>query len=120
MPKERDIIFTPILKQELVLITPKNHPLTNRKEVHLIETIAFPQIMLLKTTSMRHTIDDLFSKTGEEPQIVYELEDEATIAGFVSNNQGIGIVTNTPMLDILDVRVIKIIPNGGERIFEFA
>ncbi len=41
---EPDIEFVPVAAQDLVLIVPKDHPLADRTEADLSETLPFPQI----------------------------------------------------------------------------
>lgn len=120
MPKERDITFIPVARQELVLITPKNHPLAGKKEIDLRETVEYPQIVFSKKTSLRLVIDRLFTKIGKQPQIAYELEDDPVIAGFVENKLGIAVIPNTPSLNDLELSVIKIVYPDWERIYDIA
>lgn len=48
LENERNIHFTPIAKQELVLIVPKSHPLAEKDWIDLIETVDYPHIAFSK------------------------------------------------------------------------
>lgn len=60
MDNEPLIEFTPVAKQELVLIVPKGHPLEGRSSIDLKDTLAYPQIAFSKRSGLRHVIDKLF------------------------------------------------------------
>ena len=71
MDNEPLIEFTPVAKQELVLIVPKGHPLEGRSSIDLKDTLAYPHIAFSKRSGLRHVIDKLFKKCGGYPQIAY-------------------------------------------------
>ncbi len=62
MDNEPLIEFTPVAKQELVLIVPKGHPLEGRSSIDLKDTLAYPHIAFSKRSGLRHVIDKLFKK----------------------------------------------------------
>lgn len=76
MDNEPLIEFTPVAKQELVLIVPKGHPLEGRNSIDLKDTLAYPQIAFSKRSGLRHVIDKLFKKCGGYPQIAYSMEED--------------------------------------------
>ena len=105
---EEEIVFVPIHEEELVLIVPKDHPLATKEGIDLRETIGYPMIAFSKQSGLRPTIDGLFATLGEEPHIVYELEEDGALAGLVAENFGIAIVPNIPILDQMAVQKIPI------------
>jgi DNA-binding transcriptional LysR family regulator len=106
--EEEGITSIPILKQELFLITPLDHPLANRQEIDLIETAHYPYIFYNEKSGLRPVIDELFKSINIEPQISFMLDDDRTVCSFVAANFGIAIVPNICGLDRYPVKVIKI------------
>lgn len=62
MDNEPLIEFTPVAKQELVLIVPKGHPLEDRTSIDLKDSLAYPHIVFSKRSGLRQVIDKLFEK----------------------------------------------------------
>ena len=120
MEKELSIEFTPISSEELVLIVPTDHPLAVKKTIDLIETISYPQIFFTHKSGLRPIIDDLFRQIGEQPIIAYEVEEDQVIAGLVAKNFGIAVSPNMPILNSMNLKVIKIASPSFERIFYLA
>ncbi|EHL2525293.1 LysR family transcriptional regulator, partial [Listeria monocytogenes] len=120
LENERNIHFTPIAKQELVLIVPKSHPLADKDWIDLIETVDYPHIAFSKKSGLRPIIDDLFRKIGADYQIAYEIEVDQVIAGMVAQNFGIAVVPNMPILNYVDVKVLPIRSPNWERFFYLA
>lgn len=105
---ENDIEFIKVKEEELVLITPKDHPLSNYKEIDLKDTINYKYIAFKKNSGLRPFIDNMFMEIGEKQNIIYEVEKDESLAGLVEGNFGIGIIPKIPILDHLDVNIIKI------------
>ncbi|WP_066628368.1 LysR family transcriptional regulator [Clostridium magnum] len=120
LEKEHSIEFIPVASQELVLIVPTDHPLSNRDTIDLIETIPYPQIIFTQKSGLRPIIDDLFRQIGEQPKVAYEIEEDQVIAGLVSKNFGIAVCPNMPILNFINVKVIQIASPSFERIFYLA
>lgn len=120
MDNEPLIEFTPISRQELVLIVPKGHPLEDRDSIDLHETLSYPQVIFSKQSSLRPVIDRLFEMCGGYPQSEYALEEDQAIAGLVSEGFGIAVVPRMPILDYMPVKTIEIVKPGWERTFYMA
>lgn len=120
LEKEQSIEFTPIARQELVLVIPSDHPLADKDSIDLIETIPYPQILFTKKSGLRPIIDDLFLQIGEQPKVAYEVEEDQVIAGLVSKNFGIAIIPNMPILNFMNVKVLQITNPSPERMFYLA
>lgn len=108
MLNDNDIEFINISRQELVLITPKGHPLSDHGEVDLTETSPYPFVAYSPKTALRPITDSLFQKYGIERRIAFEVEDDIAVAGFVSQGLGIGIVPRLRILNEYDVCIQKI------------
>ncbi|MPN32665.1 HTH-type transcriptional regulator GltC [bioreactor metagenome] len=105
---EDDIEFIKVKEEELVLITPKTHPLSNYKEINLEDTINYKYIAFKKNSGLRPFIDNMFMEISEKQNIIYEVEKDESLAGLVEGNFGIAIIPKIPILDHLDVNIIKI------------
>lgn len=104
----QDIHFTPIAEQELVVITPFDHPLAVKDAVNLEETLDYPQIWFAKRSGLRPIQNQLFENMDQKPNIQYEIEEDEAIAGFVAYNFGIAVLPYIPILDMMDVKIIKL------------
>jgi DNA-binding transcriptional LysR family regulator len=120
LENEPSVEFTPIAKEDLVLIVPTNHPLAEKDTIDLIETIPYPQIIFAKKSGLRIIIDELFKQIGKQPKIAYEVEEDQVIAGLVSKNFGIAICPNMPILNSLNVKILQITSPRWERNFYLA
>ena len=85
---EPDIHFIPVSKQDLVVIAPKNHPLSGHESTNLKELAPYPQIYFSQASGLRGIVDNLFQKIQVKPQIAYEIDEDIVIAGFVSKDSG--------------------------------
>lgn len=86
-------MFTPVLHQDLILITAPEHPLSVKEEVCIEELISYPIIGYnSKASETQNVISNLFSTSILKPNIICEVEEEMSIAGLVSINYGIAIV----------------------------
>lgn len=116
-PEEMGLTAIPIAKQDLVLITPKNHPLAGRYSIDLRETLPYPMVYFAHGSGLRHIVDKLFQQIGETPQIAYETQEDRVIAGLVANGFGIAVVPFMELLMRLDVNIIQISAPTWERRF---
>lgn len=93
-----NLVFLPLLYEELVLITHQDHPLAKMQTVTLQDIAAYPFITYFKDTPIHQTIMAHFQKENLQPSIYYELDDETSIASMVSLNFGVAIVANNDLL----------------------
>ena len=105
---EEGITSIPILKQELFVITPLDHPLADKEEIDLSEAAKYPFVTYNETSGIRPIIDNLFKSMDIEPEISFQLADDIAVCGFVSANLGIAIVPNIFGLDRFPIKVLKI------------
>ena len=120
MDNEPLIEFTPVAKQELVLIVPKEHPLESKTSIDLKESLAYPHIVFSKRSGLRQVIDKLFEKCGGYPEIAYSMEEDQGVAGLVGAGFGIAVVPKMPILSYMPVSIIEIATPSWERLFYMA
>lgn len=117
---EPSITFIPVATQDLVLIVPDGHPLSDRTEIDLAETLPYPQIFFHPRSGLRPIIDRLYEKINATPEIVLEIAEDQVIAGFVASGFGIAIVPDMPVLSQLPVKKLSINNPSWERRFYMA
>lgn len=117
---EPDIEFLPVSRQDLVVIVPRNHPLSNRYAISLEELAPYPQVCFANTSGLRSIIDNLFEKVHVVPRIAYEIEEDIVIAGLVAKGFGVAVVPYMPDLLRMDVKIIQIASPYWERNFYMA
>lgn len=120
LESETDIEYIPVGRQDLVVIVPRQHPLSRRYTINLEELAPYPQIYFSKTSGLRSIIDHLFEKIQIEPQIAYEIEEDIVIAGLVSKGFGVAVVPYMTDLLRMDVKIIQISHPYWERNFYMA
>lgn len=106
--KESGIEFIPIKKEKLVVVVPEEHPLAEKKKIHLEETLSYSQIYFTKNSGLRPVIDQMFEKIGATPMIAYEILEDNSMAGLVAENFGIAVMPEIPILKQLKVKVLDI------------
>ena len=116
VPLEKEnLTVIPIQKQDLVLNTPKDHPLASRNDIDLEETLLYPHIFFDKSSGIRNVADRMFSQIGRQPEIAYETEEDQVIAGLVAQKFGIALVPYMDLLLKLDVKILSIRSPSCER-----
>lgn len=105
---EREIEFIPIFEEEIKLVVPVDHPLSQMESVSLSETFYYPHISFRPGSGLRNFIDDIYKQIGKFPDICYEVEEDSAMAGLVAQGFGIAIMPKIPILDMMDVKMISI------------
>lgn len=116
-PEELELTSVPVGGQELVLITPKDHPLAALSQVDLSQTLPYPQVYFSPGSGMRDVVNRLFEQTGRRPLIACETEEDEVIAGLVAQGFGIAVVPYMDLLEKLELAVIPLHTPGFERKF---
>ncbi len=106
---DKDMEFFPLSAQELVIITPKNHPLSDMKEVPLSVLNQYPIIGYEPASWMGTYEKHLFKKYQLTPNMVVECPDEYSLVSLVRENFGIALMPRTDILDSSrDICILKI------------
>lgn len=115
-----DVTYIPFAKQDLVLIVPDHHPLAELDEVKLSQTLTYPQIWFSHKSGIRPVIDQIFKSFSERPYIAYEVDEDESVAGLVAEGFGIAVLPKLPLLDLLNVKTLKLTDLKMERLFYMA
>ena len=89
----------PVVDQEMVIITPKEHPLSERKSIPVTELGNYPIIGYDRDSWMGTHSQFFYKKYNIEPDIIVECPDEYNIVALVKENFGIAFLPKTDILD---------------------
>ena len=106
--KESGIQFTPVGTENLVVVVPKGHPLSYEKAIDLEQAAAYPQIFYTSNSGLRPVVDRMFEQIKVKPEIAYEIEEDGCMAGLVSQNFGIAVMPEIPVLSQLSVDIVPL------------
>jgi DNA-binding transcriptional LysR family regulator len=87
-----DLVTTPALHEELLLITPPGHTLARRRRVVPKDLANQPFVLFEQGSATRQVIDRFFAAENIEPTIVMDTENVEIIKAMVKTGIGIGIV----------------------------
>src|SRR2546429_6840786 len=90
--EESDLVTMPVLREELLIVTPPGHPLARRRHVAPRDLAGQPFILFEVGSATRRVIDHFFATENIEPTIVMDTENVEIIKAMVKTGLGIGIV----------------------------
>jgi len=82
----------PVLREELMLVMPANHPLGDKSPVPVEALVGQPFIMFEAGSNTRHTVDEFFTREQIRPKVVAETENVEIIKSMVASGLGISLV----------------------------
>ena len=112
---EEDIVFDLLFKDELILIVPIDHPLSEFESINLKDISSYPVVVYDKNTALGKITKDIFKKVGINPKVICEGEDENGIYGLVSEGFGVAVVADIVNYDNFNIKKIKINNSGCDR-----
>jgi DNA-binding transcriptional LysR family regulator len=105
---DKRITAVPIHKDELVVITPSEHPLAKFSEIKVSQIGDYP-LLLPKMGRTRDSIDRMFDDRDMKPNVSMELDSSELLKRFVSAGVGIGFCANSTALGDLRLGIIAIV-----------
>lgn len=102
---EPDIQFIPIIHQEMVVITPKDHPLAEKRAVYLEDLGDYPVIGYDHTSGLGKYTNRLYATHGLTPDIICESPDENAISALVEEAFGIALVADVDAIHERNVAI---------------
>ncbi|HEX6467920.1 MAG TPA: LysR family transcriptional regulator [Streptosporangiaceae bacterium] len=81
-----------LLREDVLLAVPSNHPLAGRSRVRVSELAGEPFVSTRSGYWQRDLLDRLFAGAGLEPAIACEGDEPAAIRGLVSAGLGVGLL----------------------------
>lgn len=103
-----DFEFFPILTEEIVLITPKEHELADCEGVSIQAVNRYPVIGYDRESWLGNYTKRLYQRLALKPNIVVECPDEYSITALVSENFGIALVPRIAEIDESRVGIHKL------------
>jgi len=104
-----------VFRDEVQVVTPKNHPLAKSRTV-TVEQVSHYPLILPKTGHTRVVIDRLFREYRDHVQISMELASVEMIKKFVGAGLGISRINPTYCQPEVAAGVLKLIPLDGEKL----
>jgi DNA-binding transcriptional LysR family regulator len=110
------LTVVPIHRDELVAITPADHPLARAKSVTIADVAAYPLVMP-KAGRTRDTLEDLFHERRLKPQITMELDSSELLKRFVAADVGVGFISRSHVVEDVRADALAALPLSDARIF---
>jgi DNA-binding transcriptional LysR family regulator len=108
--RPRALALTPLLREDLVLMLPADHPLTAEEEVAIEQLADAVWVATRQGTEGATCLQRMCADAGFEPRISYRSNDYDVIHGFVRSGLGIALV---PVLGhVPDPGVVTVRPAG--------
>ncbi len=88
----KDLEVIPVLKEEMVVVAGKGHPLTRRRVVEAEELGRYPMILYEAGSNTRKAVDGFFVDAGVAPDVAMETENVEIIKAMVSSGIGVTVI----------------------------
>lgn len=98
----------PIIRQDIVVIVAKNHPLAKAKKIEPIQLKSVPLILHTNDSGMRDIVDNILYDSGVHPIISGEATDDRNIVSMVLLGLGAAIVTESESIHKQEISVIPL------------
>jgi DNA-binding transcriptional LysR family regulator len=95
----KKLFVLPFIKEELVLITAKNHPLAGKGPVSLKEVEAYPFILREEGSGTRKTVLSAFRSMNINPSGLIEVKSTEFIKEWVSQGKGVSVLVKRAVSD---------------------
>jgi DNA-binding transcriptional LysR family regulator len=105
---DKEVVFQPLLTEELFLIVSIDHWLADYDEIDLKMVKNEPFISFKKVNEMQTIINHLCEKAGFTPDVVFEGEEIGTVSGLVGAKLGVSLVPDLQVLDKSKVKLIRV------------
>ncbi len=87
-----NLVSTPVMREELLLVTAPTHPLAKRKQIVPKDLVGQPFVLFEASSNSRRAIDVFFTKEHISPRVVSETENVEIIKAMVQIGLGITII----------------------------
>lgn len=108
-----DVAFTPFSQEELVLIVPPGHPWTHQRAVRIEELALEPIIMKDVGSGTRRVLNDLFSRSGYEPNVLMETSNTEFIKDLVHRGEAVSFLVRASVAAELQAGRLNTVPLEG-------
>lgn len=105
---DKEVIYHPLLTEELFLIVSKDHWLAAYNEIDLKMVENEPFISFKDGYESQTIINHLCNKAGFSPVVVFEGEDIGTVSGLAGAKLGVSLVPDLQVLDKSKIKLIRV------------
>ncbi len=102
---DKRLTVVPIHRDELIVITPPNHPLARQKKATVAEVVEFP-LLLPKLGRTRDLLETLFHDRRLKPVVSMELDSTELLKRFVAADVGIGFIPRSHVVEDLQANAL--------------
>ncbi len=92
--EQPNIGWIPLMRDEIYLMVPPEHPLAGCKSIDLHEVEHEPFISLKPGHTMRTLTDSFCQQAGFTPKVAFEGDDSSTIRGLITAGIGVGFASD--------------------------
>lgn len=105
---DKRLTVVPIHRDELVVITPPDHPLARREKVTVADVLEYP-LLLPKVGRTRDALENIFHELRVKPAISMELDSSELLKRFVAVGVGVGFIARSNVMEDLRAGVLAAI-----------
>jgi DNA-binding transcriptional LysR family regulator len=117
---DRDLEVVPVLKEEMVVVTAKNHPLANSRSVDVATLASYPQILYEEGSNTRRVQNELFAQTGAPLNVAMETENVEITKAMVGAGLGITLIPHAAIEREVRTGQLAITRVRGQRLYRQA
>ena len=105
---DKRLTVVPIHRDELVVITPPQHPLAALGKVTVADVVEYP-LLLPKVGRTRDALEQLFHERRLKPSISMELDSSELLKRFVAADVGIGFIPRSHVVEDLRANALAML-----------
>ena len=102
---DKRLTVVPIHRDELVVITPPDHPLAAQSRASVAEVVGYP-LLLPKIGRTRDALEEVFHERRLKPIVSMELDSSELLKRFVAADVGIGFIPRSHVVEDLRAKVL--------------
>ena len=87
-----NLVCEPVMREELILVTPATHPLTSRTEVRPGDLAGLGFVLFDTGSNTRRVIEKFFEREHLSPKVVSETDNVEVMKALVRNGTGVAII----------------------------
>ncbi len=107
----------PLIKEDLVLITAKDHPLSRKESVSLSEIAQYPLVIREVGSSTRQVVLSAYESLNIKPVALIDMKNTEFIKQWVSRGKGVSLLIKRAVLED-DRKLLQVIPLTENLILE--
>ncbi|MGB7556476.1 MAG: LysR family transcriptional regulator [Candidatus Korobacteraceae bacterium] len=102
---DKRLTVVPIHRDELIVITPPHHPLSQQARATVAEVVEYP-LLLPKLGRTRDALETLFHERKLKPRVSMELDSSELLKRFVAADVGIGFIPRSNVAEDLQANAL--------------